>query len=410
MASAGTPYLIPVSGPAVPLARVAFEGQGVGPSFSEKDFQAVLHAQIEILPFGDVDAAYKTVVPLCRELRTPSGFVDLVGVTPDGHLVIIETKLWRNPQARREVVAQLLDYAKEFSRWTYSDLEREVKKVTGNDRRSLFERVAAVAPTTSESAFCDQVSRQLRYGQFMLLVVGDGIREGVSDLAAFLDDYGVMQFSFGLIEVAIHLMPDGARLFSATVVAKTAILERTVLIPRIIGEDVTGEILEEEEDGTDVADGPDPEKVRKAEGRLAFWTKLRNTLKFDDVRQPLPSLTRGYNIFLPVPPAGGGVRIAAYLGASKNEMGVYMNCKKPAIGVPVWDALRRDEDAIREELGFDVRIPPDRSLVIIIDKLGDMSDPANEERVLTFFREKLNRFVSVFRPRLEKIAAELQGQ
>jgi len=46
-------------------------------------------------------------VPLCRELPlrfgTSSVFLDLLGVSPTGKLVLIECKLWRNPEARREV-------------------------------------------------------------------------------------------------------------------------------------------------------------------------------------------------------------------------------------------------------------------------------------------------------------------
>lgn len=411
MPASGKPYLVSPGGDTTPLVRLSLEGRGVGPSFSEDDLQGLLYRHPEILPCADIDPAYETVVPLCRELRTPSGYVDLVGVTPQGNLIVIETKLWRNPQARREVVAQVLDYAKDLARWNYSDLEREVKKVTGEDRRSLYERVAAVASVTDEVSFCDQVARQLRTGQFLLLVVGDGIREGVSDLTEFLDNYGSLQFAFGLMEVGVFEMPDGARLFSADVVAKTVLLKRVVFVPRLTdgpGHDASVEEPATEEDA-DIVNGPDPDKARKSDARLAFWTKLINGLEFDDVRQPRPIPSRAYNIFLPMPPAGGGIRVSAYLGASKDEIGVYMNSGKAStIANKAWDVFRRDADSIMRELGFDVRIYENKLTVIIIDTLGDMSDPANEERVLRFFREKLNRFVSVFRPRLERIAEELQ--
>ena len=410
MSASGKPYLVSPAGESTPLVRLTLEGRGVGPSFSEDDLQGLLHKHPEILPCADIDPAYQTVVPLCREMKTASGYVDLVGVTPLGNLVVIETKLWRNPQARREVVAQILDYAKDLARWNYSDLEREVKKVTGEDRRSLYERVAAVASVRDEVSFCDQVARQLRTGQFLLLVVGDGIREGVSDVTEFLENYGSLQFAFGLMEVGVFEMPDGGRLFSASVVAKTALLKRVVLVPRLVDgvdDDTAAEDGATEED-SDIVNGPDPDKASKSDARLAFWTKLINGLEFDDVRQPLPTPSRRYNIFLPMPPAGGGIRVSAYLGASADQIGVYMNGLKSSIAEPVWEILRRDADSIIRELGFEVAIVEHKPLVIIMDKLGDMSDPANEERVLRFFREKLNRFVSVFRPRLERIAEELQ--
>ena len=62
------------------------------------------------------------------DLNTPVGLLDILMVTPNGKLVIIETKLWRNPEARRKVIAQILDYAKELSRWNYEDLQRELNR------------------------------------------------------------------------------------------------------------------------------------------------------------------------------------------------------------------------------------------------------------------------------------------
>jgi hypothetical protein len=52
-------------------------------------------------------------------------------VSPTGRLVLIEYKLWRNPGSRREVVAQLFEYASLMSRLTYSDLEAKLKHTRG---------------------------------------------------------------------------------------------------------------------------------------------------------------------------------------------------------------------------------------------------------------------------------------
>jgi RecB family endonuclease NucS len=82
---------------------------------------------------GSIDGG---VVPLCRELPIASlggnVFVDLLGVTRSGRLVIVECKLWRNPQARREVVAQIVEYAALLRRWSFSDLTERIKRKTGS--------------------------------------------------------------------------------------------------------------------------------------------------------------------------------------------------------------------------------------------------------------------------------------
>ena len=81
---------------------------------------------LPIPPIPAVDAAYANAVPVCRELSTPAGFVDALYVNPLGRLTFAEFKLWRSPQARREVIGQVLDYAKELALWGYEDLQREV--------------------------------------------------------------------------------------------------------------------------------------------------------------------------------------------------------------------------------------------------------------------------------------------
>ena len=50
-----------------------------------------------------------TLTPLCTELRTEAGALDIAFINQFGRLTLVECKLWRNPEARRKVVAQALD-------------------------------------------------------------------------------------------------------------------------------------------------------------------------------------------------------------------------------------------------------------------------------------------------------------
>ena len=111
------------SGGAEPLKLVARQG---GDAVSEAYIQALVHEHPECLPIAEIDAMFSHPVPICTELNTPAGPIDNFMVTPSGLPVLVECKLWRNPEARREVVSQILDYAKELSRWSSSDAQREV--------------------------------------------------------------------------------------------------------------------------------------------------------------------------------------------------------------------------------------------------------------------------------------------
>ena len=140
------PVLLTTQGDAVPLQRASFEQSSAAGAFTEDWLQAQLFRPPLLLPVEDVDPAYRQLLPVCRELNTPAGPLDILYVTPQGRLVVVETKLWRNPEVRRKVVAQVLDYAKELAQWEYEDLMREVLRATGEKGDALLERARQADP------------------------------------------------------------------------------------------------------------------------------------------------------------------------------------------------------------------------------------------------------------------------
>lgn len=170
---------------------------------SEADIQALVHAHPTCLPIAEIDPMFSGPVPICTELNTPAGAIDNFMVTPSGLPVLVECKLWRNPEGRREVVGQILDYAKQLSRWSSSDLQREVSRRLKRDGNPLLDMVRAVDPLVDEIHFNDTLTANLRRGRFLLLIVGDGIREGVEAIAEYLQVHAGLHFSLGLVELPI---------------------------------------------------------------------------------------------------------------------------------------------------------------------------------------------------------------
>jgi hypothetical protein len=106
---------------------------------------------------------FSDAVPICTELNTGrAGAIDNFMVTPSGLPVLVECKLWRNPEARREVVSQILDYAKELSRWSSSDVQREVSHRLKRDGNPLLDMVRVVDPGVDEQQFNDALTANLR--------------------------------------------------------------------------------------------------------------------------------------------------------------------------------------------------------------------------------------------------------
>ena len=112
----------------VPLTRVRLGESDADRGRREAFIQELVFRHPELIPMADIEAPFSPLISACTELATSAGYVDNVWLTPDGGLVLGECKLIRNPQARREVVAQALDYARAISSWGYEDLEREVAR------------------------------------------------------------------------------------------------------------------------------------------------------------------------------------------------------------------------------------------------------------------------------------------
>ena len=136
--------------PPVALERIPLASSGRNEAWL-RDF---LLQHPEALPAAEIDLAYADPIPVCREMSTPAGPIDAVFVNARGALIIVECKLWRNPQARREVVGQILDYAKELARWHYEDLQRRYRgRFVGQAMRfSNSWRIGTRAPTKPPSS------------------------------------------------------------------------------------------------------------------------------------------------------------------------------------------------------------------------------------------------------------------
>lgn len=70
--------------------------------------------------------------------------------------------------------------------------------------------------------------RHLRKGEFLLLIIGDGIRENTENIAAFLQKYAGLSFAFGLVEERLFSLPGEDR-----ILVQPRILARTVEIGRL---------------------------------------------------------------------------------------------------------------------------------------------------------------------------------
>ena len=159
------PVVLDASGVATFLERIPLTRSSEG-KFDEKWLQRALFECPACLPVNEIDPHIGPLIPICMELETGSGPADILYVTPSGQVIIVETKLWRNPQARREVIGQILDYANQLTSWTYDVLDGAAATATKNQSGYLLNCVLRNHPDTDESSFVDGVKRSLETGDF----------------------------------------------------------------------------------------------------------------------------------------------------------------------------------------------------------------------------------------------------
>ena len=374
---------------------------------SEDTLQDLLFRFPRALPISAIDATYGDAIPVCRELPTPAGYLDALYVNHLGWLTLAEFKLWRNPQARREVIGQILDYAKDLASWGYEDLQRRVSLATGRKGNALYELVREHHPDLDESEFVDSVTRHLRRGEFLLLIIGDGIQEGAANIVDFVQRYSGLHFNLALVEAALYRDGDNRLIVQPRVLAQTEIVQRFV---------VDGSV--ERVAVSDDADAQQETLSDQDEENLRFWTAVLRDYDFADVTAELPQPVKGSTLSVTVRHsgfAGWGLCFGGYIHRSASGLGCYLTARKDqARDVRIFDELAVSFEELRAEMGDDLqhwtnaagrprigfRRPGGLAFLSHNEESSDFRD------AVSWMRDRLDRLVSTLNPKLQARLAD----
>lgn len=365
---------------------------------SEAWLRDLLHAHPELIPLHELDPAYGPLVSLCTELPTKAGRIDNLFIDPRGRLTLVECKLWNNPEARRKVVAQILDYAKELGRWSASDLAARVASRLGLNNQTLFELVRASHPALQECDFYDGVARSLREGRFQLLVAGDGIHEEVQGIADLINKNATSAFSFGLFQVELYKGPSGALLVQPRAIARTKLINRTVIVVQ-----KDGQLHLESDDSASETNEPlsNFSPAKKAHATSAEWWKPVLDTELQNQDQESFRYYWPHNIRASLPWPGTWITAYRTTAGAKPMVGIFLSGRE----YPLAELLRfleNDWDVLREvlpegtEFSFGHKLHVAKPLASFID----------EDAARSWLVVAINIFVNEIRPR----AIELAGK
>jgi hypothetical protein len=337
---------------------------------------------------------------LCQELRLGSGIADIVFVSPSGRITIVECKLWRNPESRRKVVGQILDYAAALARLSYADLTAKLRPhLTQESENPIYAAVRKLHPDVDEVKFVECVSDALETGKFCLIVAGDGIQRDVQVVGEYLRRAAALAFSFGLVQVDIY--EDGAsKMLAPRVVAKTQHIDReyrpVISSPEMPAISNAHSTLES---GSATAD---QRAVRRAADR-DFWSEFINWVRIDHPDQERPRHGGQNWVRLSLPGQVGWLTL--FRARGNPRLGAFIRFPLPDAR-EAYESLEGDSEAIANESGFDLvwedasQMAEGYATVGTYKSFPDLDNPATYGSQREWFQRVANGLISAFRPRL----------
>ena len=219
--------------------------------------QELLVDHPQLLPVDELRADVGELLCIGREVGAgEAGSIDNLYLSTGGYPVLVETKLWKNPQARREVLSQVMDYMKELvtkdfewfaQQWNIFSKNRNLGSI------ELMDRLYELSDELDQQTYIDRVNRALDRGDILALIVGDGIETKLQALVSHIcRDSAHLRYSLGLVELACYHLDDEGP-------------EKLLIVPRIIQE---------------------VEPIERAYVRVDFATGLEKQLKVIPIIEP----------------------------------------------------------------------------------------------------------------------------
>ena len=254
----------------------------------------------------------------------------------------------------------------------------------------------------NEMDFVDSVSRNLRLGKFLLIIAGDGIREGAKEISEFLNKSASLNFTMAIVEMPIYQSDDNEIvLFPRTTVKTTEIQKINIEIPEGLKLVENSVELIPDNSSSEVSE----ETKERRKYFTKFWTEYIDQLQLDDPSQSLPNPTRTQNLYI-YPGIDKSTWISAYFAQSTGQVGVYYRFSSNQRGQNSREQLYPYLNEIRKELGDKVKWYWDdniNSAFGIVLPLSDVYDQENKKKITGFFNEWVNKFINSIRPRLKQI-------
>jgi hypothetical protein len=167
---------------------------------AESELQKLLVESPSLVTIDEIREGVSSLVYAVSEFGLPgSGSTDVLAFTSQGDIAVIECKLAANPEIKRKVIGQILEYAAYLWKMSYEQVDSRIQQLKG---KSLAELIAeSIAGEWDEELFRDGVKQTLENGSFILVIVVDEINEELRRIVRYLNECSKSAFSLHALEM-----------------------------------------------------------------------------------------------------------------------------------------------------------------------------------------------------------------
>lgn len=167
---------------------------------AEAELQKLLANSPSLIPVDEIREGVSSLVFAVCEFGLPgSGNTDILAFSADGDISIIECKLATNPESKRKVIGQILEYAAYLWKMSYDKVNDRIQSLKGKNLSDLV--AEAVAGGWDEENFRNSIKQSLESGSFILVIVVDEINENLKRTIRYINECSKSAFSLHALEM-----------------------------------------------------------------------------------------------------------------------------------------------------------------------------------------------------------------
>ena len=189
----------------------------------ESSLQKVISSNPDfITSLPELQLTESEILLIFREYPTARGNIDILIITENAEIIIVETKLIKNSESTRTVVAQAIDYVKAFSSETLESFLEKISKKKLN-KNTLLERIK------KDERFMALLAKNIKAGVFRVLILGDEIQPNVLGMIESIQSAPHLSFTIYLVELNAAMFDEENIIITPKIVANTLEIERSVI-------------------------------------------------------------------------------------------------------------------------------------------------------------------------------------